>query len=71
VFSPTAGGASAGPVGVTIGVTGPFTTTGSAAVRAALTAVGAPVGATAVETGAAAAAVDVAVRAVPSNVMLL
>jgi len=52
VFSPTAGGASAVPVGVTIGVTGPFTTTGSAAVRAALTAVGAPVAALAVEAEA-------------------
>ena len=57
-------------MGVTIGVTGPFTTSGSAAVRAALTGVDVPVGAMAVEMGAA-AVVDVADRAVPSNVTLL
>ena len=70
MFSPTAGGASVGPVGATIGLTGPFTTKGSAAVRAALAAVDAPVGALAVDVGVA-AAVDVADRAVPSNVTLL
>jgi hypothetical protein len=55
VVSPAAGGASVTPVGVTIGLTGPFTTTGSAAARAAIAVGDAAVGAievNAVEVGA-------------------
>jgi len=58
---------------VTIGLTGPFTTTGSAAVRAAVAVGDAAVGAVevaAVDVGVA-TAVDVADRVVPSNVAVL